>query len=263
MPKRVRPIAKVELFEAGQDYRAKYDGFAQYDVIADLWERGDCTVSYVDKGSLGVVTAGGLGNYVPTGMVVQKRGLNCFICRPFLDTSQAIHSGFFDFPAGSWSEITDLGIQNEVKLYQYDGSANLSTGAESRFLLPTNPMFCVSLYRGEPNDQHDWEAHPAATEVHFGVGTDEEWALVLPYGGAVYLQRRVGGQWQKVPQAEKNLRLPSLGGMQSGQRVFIWIAVLRGKIVVSTDGFAEDVWAYEIPGQPITVNRGKVSLWHC
>jgi hypothetical protein len=259
----------VELFEAGQEYRARYDGFAQHDVIADLWERGDCSVSYVDKAALGIVTAGSLANWVPTGMVVQagsrsgREGLNCFICRPFLDTSQAIHSGFFVFPAGSWAEIRELGIQNEVKLYQYDGSPNLSSGAESRFDLPTNPVFCVSLYRGEPTDEHDWAAHPAGTEVHFGVGTEEEWALVLPYGGAAYLQHRVGGQWWKVPHAERNLRLPSLAGMQSGQRVFLWIAVLGGRIVVSTDGFAEDVWGYEVPGRAITVKRGKVALWHC
>jgi len=262
MAKRVRPIAKIELFAAGQEWRQKYDGFGQYDLLADMWRRGEGTVSYVDKAALGVVTSGGMGNYVPTGMVVQARDINAFICRPFLDTSQALGKNHFTFAGGTWEELVGLGIQNEVKLFQSDGSPNKTTAVETKFNLPTNPMFCVSLYRGEPTEGHNWLSSGAATEVHFGVASTDEWALIIPYGSAMYLQRRVGGKWYKVPHSERSVRLPSLEGMRKGERLFLWVAVIRGRIVVSTDGFCEEVWCYEIPGESITVRSGRVGLWH-
>ncbi|MFQ6134166.1 MAG: hypothetical protein ACE5R4_19135, partial [Armatimonadota bacterium] len=261
MAKRVRPIAKVEMFPPAQEWRQKYDGFGQYDLLADMWKHGEGTVSYVDKAALGVVTSGGMGNYVPTGMVVQARDVNAFICRPFLDTSQAIGKDHFELGSGTWEELPGLGIQNEVKLFQSDGSPNLTTAVETKFNLPTNPMFCVSLYRGEPTEGHNW-LNGAATEVHFGVATSDEWALIIPYGSAMYLQRRLGGKWYKVPETERSVRLPSLEGMRKGERFFLWVAVIRGRIVVSTDGFCEEVWAYEIPGESIKVRSGRVGLWH-
>ncbi len=259
---RQRPISVVELFEAGREYRLKYDGFGQHDLVAELLAGGQATVNAVDKEALGVVQAGHPEAAVPAAMVVRTGGLNAVMCRPFLNTSQTIGLEHFEQSGGYWRELPGLGLPKEAKLYQYDGRPNRTTALTSRFLLPRNPVFCLSLYRAEPAEDHDWTAAPPRTAIHFGGTEASEWALVFPYGGPMMLMRRQGGAWRKVPHTERTVRVPTLEGFAKGQRLFLWVAVLRGRIVVSTDGFAEDVWVYKDPEGPVEVPSAPVTLWH-
>jgi len=41
----------------------------------------------------------------------------------------------------------------------------------------------------------------------------------------------------------------------------LWIAVLRNKLALSTDGFQQHVWTYE-DSAPVEVKSGKLSVWH-
>lgn len=262
MARRVHPISVTEVYEPGRDFRLKYDGFGQHDVVAQLIGQGRASVSAIDLTALGVPGWGHHGTAVPTAMVLGPGTLNSVICRPLLDTTQTIGLEAFGRYGGYWAELEGLGLPSEVKLYQYDGRPNRVTGAESRFLLPPDPMFCVSLYRAEPAADHDWFAHPPATEVRFGATADDEWALALPYGGSPFLSRRRDGAWVKVGEVEGSVRLPTSEGFAKGQRSFVWIAVVRGRIVVSTDGFVEELWTYCDPEGEIRVASAPVSLWH-
>lgn len=262
MAKRRYPIARVKMQGPGRRFRAKYDGFGQSDLLADLVRQDRVRSSVVDFGALGVPPPGGAGLQVAAAMLFDRPGLGCVTCRPLLDTRQGIGLGHFTTYGGQWVQLPGHGLQEEVQLFQYEGHGNALTGALSNFTLPTNPVFAVSLYRADPPPDFDWSQCSPYTEIHFGICDREEWTLSLPYGAPMFLMRRVGGQWWKAPEAERSVRVPSLEGFSSGQRLILWITVLRGKLVVSTDGFSQDVWVYEAPEGPLTVRSGKVSLWH-
>ncbi|MCD6361599.1 MAG: hypothetical protein J7M38_12150 [Armatimonadetes bacterium] len=259
MNTRVTPVAQVELLEPGQRYQVKYDGFARSDLVAEMLSAGEAWSNYVDW--RGEPAAGSAARY-SAAMAVRQDNLNCVIARPFLDVSQSIGLGHFTTSGGTWSGLKGLGLPNEVKLYQSDGTANQHTSATSRFELPTDPVFCVSLYRAEPAPDHDWVNHPPYTEIHFGIGQQPTWALVLPYAGPMYLMHHEETGWRHVAESEHSVHVPTLEGFAAGQRLFVWVAALRGRIVVSTDGFAEDVWVYEVPGYTLHVPKGHVSLHH-
>jgi len=257
MAQRVHPVAQVNLYEPGREYQVTYDGFAQYDVIGDLIRSNRITIQPTDMAMLGRP-----GLQVPSAMLVDHPKVNAVIARPFLDTSQSIGLGHFTTQGGAWVALPDHGLQGEVQLFQYDGTANEVTGALSNFTLPTNPVFAISLYRSDPPPDHDWEQAPPCTEIHFGVAETDEWALCIPYGAPMFIMRRQGGVWYKAANSERSVRVPTLEGFSSGQRLLLWMGVWRGKFVFSTDAFAEDIWVYEIPGWELRVRCGKISVLH-
>lgn len=255
---RVAPVAEVKLNAAGQRYQAKYDGFARTDLVAPLLESGVAQSNYVDwQGQ-----AGGTAQHT-AARVVARGSLNAVIARPFLDLSQSLGLGHFQPIAGTWQALKGIGLPSEVKLYQSDGSTDLLTSIESRFDLPHNPVICLSLYRAEPAPEHDWLAHLPRTEIHFGVAGRENWALVLPYAGPMFLMYNDPDDgWKRVTETERSVRVPTLEGFGAGQRMLLWIACIRDRIVMSTDGFADDVWIYEQPGMKLRIPGGKLRVDH-
>lgn len=262
MAKRVHPIARVKLSAPGARWALKYDGFGQQELVGELMRQGRVAVSPVDFEALGLPAPGQAGVQVPSAMLLERGGLNCVVARPFLDTRQQIGLGHFTTYGGDWVSLPRHGFDGEMNLFQCRGVGNEVIGAVSKFTLPPNPVLAMSLYRTHPPDDFNWDQVAPYTEIHFGITEGEEWVLCLPYGAPLYLMRRVGGQWWKVPDTERSVRVPSLSGYGSGQRLLLWLAVWRGRLVLSTDGFAEDVWVYRAPEGPIRVKSGKWSLWH-
>ncbi|MGD9495686.1 MAG: hypothetical protein AB7Y46_05185 [Armatimonadota bacterium] len=259
MARRVAPVAQVELLGPGQRYQVKYDGFARADLVAELLAAGLARSNAVDwQGDPAV----GPAAQHSAARVVARGELNAVIARPFLDLKQSLGLGHFAPIAGTWQALTGLGLPNEVKLYQADGRPNRMTGIESRFELPHNPVFCISLYRAEPAPEHDWSAWPPRTEIHFGIAGRENWALVLPYAGSMFLVYNGDEGWRRVSETERSVRVPTLEGFAAGQRLLLWVACLRERIVMSTDGFADDVWIYEQPGRGLRIPGGKLRLSH-
>lgn len=262
MSERRYPVARVRLYEPGRRYVQRFDGFGRYDVVADLWRNERVTSNTVDPSSLGVGAGAGHRAEVPAAMVVDHDKLDVTICRPFLDTTQSVGLEHFDYYGGHWLPLEGLGMGDEARLYQYDGRGTAPTGAVSKFTLPRNPVLCVSLYRAAPSPSHDWSENPPCTEIQLGVGTTREWAIVFPYGGAAFFMRRTAGQWERIPNTGRGTRLRSIEGYGPGERLLVWIAVWRGKFVVSTDGFADDIWVCPTGPECVEVPEGKVGLWH-
>ncbi len=259
MATRVSPVASVEMHDPGQRHQVKYDGFARADLLAEMLQSGRARSNHVDwQGQPGL---GGEAVH-SAAMVVARERLNTVIARPFLDHSQQIGMGHFDPLAGTWQALKEIGLPNEVKLYQSDGTPDRMTGVQSRFDLPCNPVFCISLYRAEPAPEHDWIKQPPCTEIRFGIAGRENWALVLPYAGPIFLMYNSPDGWQRVSETERSVTIPTLEGFGAGQRLFLWVACLRHRIVMSTDGFAEDVWIYEQPGHLLRIPEGKLRLTH-
>jgi len=265
MSSRVHPIARLRVYDAGPEARVRYDGFGQYDTAGEVMQDPKATVSAVDPAALGLWDGIGYPALFPSALHVAAEEVNSVICRPFLDTSQGIGLGHFTPVGGTWEALCGLGMGSEIKLYQSDGTSNLTTGLVSRFTLPHNPMFALSLYRAEPGPDHDW-SQPPYTEIHFGIGQDDEWAILLPYGRGVEVLRRGGSgeprsQWRVVPCRRAGAPLGLHEGHARGQRLVLWVGVLRTKLVLSTDGFERHVWTYE-DVEPVDVKRGKLTLWH-
>ncbi|MBU0606478.1 MAG: hypothetical protein KKI08_01275, partial [Armatimonadetes bacterium] len=272
MSSRVHPIARLRVYEAGPEARVQYDGFGQYDVAADVMEHPEALVTPVDPAALGLWDGIGYPTLFPSALHVPAEGVNSVICRPFADTSQSLGLGHFQTVGGTWEALHGLGLGQEVKLYQSDGTSNMTTGLVSRFDLPHNPIFALSLYRAEPGPDHDW-SQPPYTEIHFGIQQDEEWAIVLPYGRGLEVLRRTttaggleargpsNGGWRTVPSRKTSAPLGLTEGHARGQRLVLWIAVLRNKLALSTDGFQRHVWTYgDI--EPAEVKSGKLTVWH-
>ncbi|MGD8238886.1 MAG: hypothetical protein PVH68_10055, partial [Armatimonadota bacterium] len=150
--------------------------------------------------------------------------------------------------------------------------------AESRFALPRNPIFCVALARGEPHGDHQTDAYVA---IEFGCTATTGYALVLPFREPAYLaqyhtQEQVeyyedergtmpvtvtSNVWLKLPESEQSIRLPSAEGYARGERAFVWIGVIGGKLVTSCDGFNTDVnvWGPE-SGDSVWVHEGGLRV---
>ena len=253
-----RPIAQM-LVAPATGPAVKYDGFGRYDIVDEALRQGRCQVNYLSSSAAGPASGGGT---VPAAMAVTHGKLRCVVARPLLDTAQAIGLGHFDRQGGTWLALREHGIGNEVKLYQSDGTPNQTVEIVSRFTLPRNPVFCVSLYRAEPGPDYDWQGTPPYTEVHFGMAETDEWCLSFPYCGPMSVLRNRGDGWKKVAGSERTVHVPTLEGFARGQRLFVWVAVWAGRLVISTDGFAEDVWVYEAPGEVISIPQGKVAVSH-
>lgn len=260
MATRVAPVAQVHLKAPGQRYQVKYDGFARAEMVAEMLESGRARSNYVDW--LGQPAGGGAARH-SAARVVARGTLNAVIARPFLDLSQEIGLGHFDRLAGTWQALKGIGLPGEVKLYQSDGRPNFATAVQSRFDLPHNPVICLSLYRAEPAPEHDWAAYPPRTEIVFGIAGRDNWALVLPYAGPLYLMYNDPDEgWRRVSETERSIVVPTLEGFGAGQRMLLWIACIRDRIVMSTDGFAEDVWVYEQPGRQLRIPGGPIRIEH-
>jgi hypothetical protein len=259
--RRKHAVARLRLYDRGQRYYTRYDGFGRYDTMADAWRSGQLTVNLVSAADLG--TGAGLAGrgQISAAQLVDHPELGILVCRPFLDTSQSIGLGHFDFVSGQWTELKGLGLGNETKLYQYDGRVEGATGGVSRFTLPRNPVICVSIQRAMPAMGRDWASDPPYSEVQLGVGTEAEWAVTLPYGGPARIVRRVAGEWEAVANAPGGSHLSKLEGHGPGDRLLLWLAVWSGRLVVSTDGFESDVWVCTVDGG-VTIPEGKVALWH-
>ena len=253
-----RPIAQV-LVSDPIGPAVKYDGFAHYEIADEALRQGRCTTNYIAPSAGGAASGGGA---VSAAMAVNHGELRCVVARPMLDTVQAVGLGHFDRQGGTWLALHDHGIGNEVKLYQSDGTPNRSAQIVSRFTLPRNPVFCVSLYRAEPGPGYDWQGEPPCTEVRFGIAATEEWRLTFPYCGPMSVLHNRGAGWRKVTGTERSVHVPTLEGFARGQRMLLWVAVWDGRLVLSTDGFAEDVWAYAHPGEPVSIPQGKIAVSH-
>lgn len=262
MARRKHPVARLRLYGRGQRHYTRYEGFGRYDMMAEAWRSGQVRANLVNAEDLG--TGAGLAGRaeISAAQLVDHPELGMLICRPFLDTAQAIGLGHFDLVGGQWTELRGLGLGNETKLYQYDGRAPGATGAVSRFTLPRNPVICVSVQRAMPEAGRDWASEPPYTEVQLGVGTGNEWAVTLPYGGPARVLRRVAGEWKAVGNAPGGSRLSRLEGHGPGERLLLWVAVWSGRLVVSTDGFEEDVWVCTIADGEVGIAEGKIALWH-
>ena len=269
------------MYEAQRQYVQKYDGFGHNELLCDLYLRGDLTITPSAGAEWPQIVRGATA---PGGMLIEgnrrsvsaassgQSGLNAMIVRPRLDMSQSIGLGHFTPIAGDWLQLKNMGLQNEVKLYQYSGTPNRPTGILSNFSLSTNPMFAVSLYRAHVCNSHDW-SEPPYTEIHWSVGAPvtphsvQQWALAIPSGEPMLLLRHENGAWEKVSDSDEGLDMPIFEGMARGQRAFLWFAVIRGNIVISTDGFVDHLWTHPLRGGPRgasgeLIHSGRVSLWH-
>ncbi len=262
MAARAYPISAVKLYQAQRQFVQKYDGFGHNELLLDLYKRGELAITPTPGAQWPELIR---GSTVPGAMMMEAGGLNAMSARPYLDTSQGLGLGHFRPLSGSWLALKGLGLGNEVKLYQYNGTPNYPTGIESNFDLPTNPMFAVSLYRADVAADHDW-AEPPYTEIHFGISAQhahgaQEWAVAIPYGAPLLLLRYQDGQWQKVADSDEGLDMPLLEGMARGRRVFLWFGIIRSRIVISTDAFVDHIWTYPLAADEL-VHSGKLSLWH-
>lgn len=262
MARREYPVVRTRLYEPGHRHLVRYDGFGRYDVVADLWRQGRMECDQIDTAELGVGVGNGGPAKVARAMLLDHPDLNMVVCRPFLDTTQGLGTEHFDFQGGAWLPLDGIGIGAEVRHYQYDGAAVGATGAVSRFTLPRNPVVCLSLHRTDPPAGRDWAADPPCTRVELGVGGRCEWCIALPYGGAPYAAKRESGSWERVSNCGKGSRLARLEGYGPDDRLLMWIGVWGGKLVVSTDGFVEDIWVCPSGSGRVEIPEGRIGLWH-
>jgi hypothetical protein len=153
------------------------------------------------------------------------------------DASQTIELTDWSVGAGTWEEIDDPDYTGKL-LHQRDSTATsgaLTTSVlTSNFTLPANPYIVLNLWRAEPPKDADRITYEPYTRIGFGLDA-EEFALVIPYGGeAPFVEyfEPADAKWHRL-QSEGGNQLPAVEGITKGQRLWITIRVLLGKLVVS------------------------------
>lgn len=262
MGERVRAMAEVKVADAGRRYVRKYDGFGRYDLIADLWKQAahtqpwqpcDFSVSYSEHN----------GRWEPGLILIDEPGINGVMCTPRIDTSLAVGSNYFTFDSDKWNEL-GAWWPGERRLFSYDGTENRTSWAESKFHLPPNPVLCLSFYRAGPNTDQDFAANPPYTAIEFG----REYALVFPYDGPPLVQwwNPDTGRYEALKSKGKRIPWSAVkddGGHRKGERSWVWIAALRGHILISSNRFFIDPMVVQVPPHAVwapNVAPGRIRI---
>jgi hypothetical protein len=230
------PLARVWLYDPGQGDPVVTDhGFVWYDVIQE-------------SGRYGTIVNLASGN--PSAEVLEGVGL---VCRPSL-VVQDTRLTHYVKTGGSWDERR-VGPERKFRLIQTDTTAGLAWEAKGAHELPDDPHCAFSL--AMPESPPDWDVTADPQYVRLDLGGESgaySWSIYLDREGA-WLLRDVAGTWIPV------LEIP--GGVRAFDDViewYIYLRVLRGQILISTD-FGRTYAIYSDPlGESLTIPGGSFRL---
>jgi hypothetical protein len=254
----------ITLYDAGSWTRLTSPGYGHRDVVADAIHESRACYSLIEPPS---GTRGYGKRKWASVLTVPGGDLEPVICRPFLWAEEAAKQTAEWWQVStnsSWQEVTS-NLYGETMFFQEDGTASQLTWAESEFTLPPNPIFAVSLWRGECSEDHDHDAEPLYTEIQFGeAGGGAQYAVFIPYSGdgIELMQRNVATGEVTALEPEGGNKLRGFEGLPFGQREFIWVACIGWTIYISTDGFGADTVAYTIQAEDYTEEGQSAEAWY-
>ncbi len=260
MARRARGRCRVKLYSPGCRFRMRYEGTAVKTTAAELQAQGHWSCDTFDGSELQLVNAevDGTAALPKVGYLALPGRRGGFGSARYLDAGQQIGLDWWNTTGGVWEELADPEYPGKL-LFQRrgadEGQEPLSCSATSTFVLPPNPAIEVCLWRGEPGVEHDRASCPPATRLQFGLDA-EEFALVLPYGGAaahVQINNTQAGRWERLEPTEGTL--PAIAGLEKGRRLWISICCHGGVLCVSFGRGQRgegDTAYFAIPGE----------LWH-
>lgn len=254
----------ITLYDAGAWTQPTSPGYGHRDLVAEALREQRAFTNYVQPPS---GTKGYGGRDYAAAMTLRGAATEPVIARPFLWAAQAAQQSatWYDVSANSsWQTITS-NLYGEKMFFMEDGTESQLTWAQSRFDLPPNPVFCVSLWRGECNADHDHDAQPLYTEIQFGdaVGGGAQYAVYMPYNdeSIQLMERNVATGEVEALEAEGGRDLRGFEGLSDGQRKFVYVACVGWTIYVSTDGFGQNTAAYTIQAEDYTSEGEAAEGW--
>lgn len=153
------------------------------------------------------------------------------------DASQDIRLTDWNVNEGEWEELDDPDYPGTL-LHQRDSTVDegalVASDIMSKFVLPANPYILLNLWRAEPPKDADRTVAQPSTIISFGDDASE-FALVIPYDGQpayVEVFEPSSSEWRKL-EPENKTKLPAIDGITKGQRLWVSIRVILGKLMVS------------------------------
>jgi hypothetical protein len=257
--KRISGACTVRLYDKGCKWQMGYPGHARKFTAAatDKAKRWRCYRKAVDTEEIITSSADGYIDAIAYRELPGSDG-GYWEAAHYPDASQDITLSDWTEIEGTWEEIDDPDYQGTM-LHQREST--VSDGALavseilSNFQLPANPYILLNLWRAEPPKDADRIAAEPSTIVSFGDDA-QEYALVIPYGGQpAYVEAwdANAGEWNKITPLN-DTKLPALEGITKGQRVWITIRVLLGKLHVafSSGDTAGQTAVYPLPDREWT-----------
>ncbi len=239
--RRVAGSYRVLLYDKGCKYRMAYPGHARKYTAARMQKVEGIRGSTFDASALTLAdpqTEHPLSEQPSIEYVELPGSTGYWSVQHYQDASQVVGLANYVVSDGTWEEIDDPDYTGKI-IYQRDATVTsgscVTSYIESTFTLPANPMIDIDLWRGDAPKDHDRTAEPLFTRIYFGNNTDSEYCLVIPYGGqSAYVEYKAptDGKWYPL-QAVGDNGLPSVEGIAKGQRLWIRIRVVAGKLHVS------------------------------
>jgi hypothetical protein len=242
--------------------------------------------------------------YIGPGLQMMADPVGAMVPTPLIDNSQRMDLTAFD-PVGDWPEywcdyVQDFDGNTVHAMFSTDppvlNGTQGFTGLRSRFALPRNPMFAIRLWRCMPGENITAEVrHGMRTIIEFGAVLDtgsvtgEAQAatvrIILPYETPPEFWWKhptlTGNQWDRMLGETRGLSWGSESGtgkgMPNAQFITLHIGCFRSGIVVSGDGFRDDIAYMQFPIQDGTggeldgtyvegpipdVSAGKITAMH-
>ncbi|MFA5715711.1 MAG: hypothetical protein WC998_08220, partial [Candidatus Paceibacterota bacterium] len=250
---RVAGTHRVLLYDKGCKHAMVYQGHARKFTASATNKAGRWRCNRVSVSAESIITSEPGQTTVPTIEYRELPSGGYWSVATYLDASQDIDIDDYTSFVGDWDDIDDPDYPGKI-IFQRDATVTGTTLPTnmivSDFVLPSNPWIELCLWRGEPPKDVVRTSNPPFTRIGFGDNGDE-FALVIPYGGeAPYLQcwDAYAATWRTM-QAEDKGKLPAVDGITKGQRLWISIRVVLGKLLVAfgRDRTAENAVTYKLP----------------
>lgn len=232
-PTRDLPYVSVQVYNAGHgDPIVIEPGVVWYDVMEK-------------SGAAGTPGVDGIG--ISTVEFISGVGV---CCRAFLVPKDTLTT-HGTTNGGTWeSRILGTG-RAASRISQIDTAATVTSWEwKSSQFHPANPQFAFSLLLPDTPADWDFSTYPPFIRVEWG----NTYGVQFTKDGA-YLMRSFGGTWTAV----MSLPSPSRGaGYQDAAEIFVWVRVLRGKLLISFDGGNE--WSIYAPAEGVSIPTGRIVL---
>ena len=182
--------SQVYLGRPGLSYEPTADGFGgPFTRVADVLAEGTARGSVLSAGM------GTSGQYTRLGhdLVAIDDRHNAVTLPLLLDTDTAIGAKDYVLAQsgedGEWLELeADIGAS---RWQWFTGATTQVTYAKTRFDLPLNCPFIISIWRAGVAADFDYDQGYPITELHWGVTEQVNWGLLFPYG----FQAEIGRYW--------------------------------------------------------------------
>lgn len=243
MPRRIGTYIQVKSYSRHLTHFSPQRGCGTVDYAAD-W-RDTAKATYFDAGAAGFKSAGS----IPTLVTFKVGDRTITTPTPIINTvlGATLDARAYKLTGSGWEAVPRFDGVQYMHLTEITPQA---ATCESAWNYPPDPIFAVSLWRGEANAALTPAGLPLLTSIVWGGAGDSQgqFRIVIPYGDAPSVEawNKWRARWEPM-RCNGGAGLPSMQGNANGQWLTLWVGHWGGRCYISPDGFWQNVSEWEIP----------------